>query len=191
MPLYSWVLLLSLRLASLLHEPPVPVVAVVDTIPLHLKIAISYVGTTELTGHNDGPKIEYIIRHGGGAPHASYCAYFVSFCLDSAHVKTPTVRSGLARSFKLKNSIKANDVLIGKVKILPGTILVWQKGETINGHTGFTRYWFTKSGGTTEANTSPGTTGSQANGGGIYDRTRSIEPANFFRITAFTPVTYK
>ncbi len=158
--------------------------------PRHLAIAESYVGTVERTGHNDGAKIEYIIRRGGGAKGSSYCAYFVSLCLDSAKVKTPAVRSGLARSFKRKTSIPARDVLMGKVQIPPGTIIVWEKGETINGHTGFVRSWGTRSGTTVEGNTSSGQSGSQADGDGIWIRKRSIEPANYFRITSFTLVTY-
>lgn len=159
-------------------------------IPKHLQIAISYIGTTEATGHNDGPEIEHIIKKMGGSKGSSYCSYFVSFCLDSARVKTPTVRSGMARSFKRKNSIPANDVLIGKIKIPSGTIVVWQKGNTPYGHVGFTYRWDKKYGTTVEGNTSSGIKGSQSNGDGIYARKRSIEPLNYFRITCFTLVTY-
>lgn len=188
MPLYVWLLLLSSQLASVLHEPVV--IKPVDTTPSHFKIAKSYVGTIEKTGHNDGTKIEWIIKSGGGAKGSSYCAYFVTKCIDSAKVKEPKTRSGLARSFKLKSSIKANDVLLGKIKIARGTIIVWEKGETINGHTGFVDIWGTVSGTTIEGNTSPGTSGSQADGDGIWNRKRKIEPANYFRITCFTLVKY-
>lgn len=177
---YFWLLLLLL----------LPVSASLSQEPKHLQIANTFVGTVEKTGHNDGPVIEHIIKKMGGAKGSSYCAYFVSYCLDSARVKTPTVRSGLARSFRRKNSIPARDVLIGKVKIPPGTIIVWEKGETINGHTGFVKTWGKRYGTTVEGNTSPGTSGSQANGDGIWFRKRSIEPANYFRITSFTLVTY-
>lgn len=158
--------------------------------PLHLEIAKSYVGTIEATGNNDGPKIEYIIRRGHGAPHSPYCAYFVTLCIDSAGVKLPSVRSGLARSFKLKSSIKAKDVLIGKVTVPPGSIIVWERGNTINGHTGLVRKWYVDWGLTVEGNTSGGDAGSQSDGDGFWSKSRNIEPANYFRITAFTLVTY-
>ncbi len=158
--------------------------------PKHLVIAKSYVGTVEATGNNDGPKIEYIIKRGHGAPHSSYCAFFVTLCIDSAKVKTPIVRSGLARSYKLKTSIPAKDVLIGKTSIPAGSIVIWQRGNTINGHTGFVRKWYTRWGLTVEGNTSGGNIGSQADGDGIWLKSRSIEPANYFRITSFTFVTY-
>lgn len=175
-----WLTLLLLLPVSALHSQD----------PLHIQIARSYVGTVEATGNNDGPKIEYIIRRGHGAPGSSYCAYFVTMCIDSAKVVSPTVRSGMARSFKRKTSIPANDVLMGKTQIPIGTILVWEKGNTIFGHVGFVLKWGKKWGTTVEANTSSGGAGSQSNGNGIWYKTRSIEPLNYFRITSFTPVTY-
>lgn len=153
-------------------------------------IAKSYVGTVEKTGNNDGPKIEYIIKRGGGSKGSSYCAYFVTMCIDSAKVKTPTIRTGLAINFKTKNSISAKDVLIGKKKITCGTILIFQHGTTWHGHTGFVLKWDKESGTTIEGNTSSGLSGSQSNGDGIWQRQRTIEPLNYFRIVSFTPVTY-
>ena len=147
-------------------------------------------GTVEKTGHNDGAKVEYIIHRGGGAKGSPYCAYFVTLCIDSAKVKEPKVRTGLARNFKLKSSIKASDVLSGKSIVPKGTILVWEKGNTINGHTGFVLDWIKDKGFTIEANTSSGNSGSQSDGGGIYIRERKIEPMNYFRITSFTLVKY-
>ena len=167
-----------------------PLHSLSQQIPLHLQIAISYIGTTEATGHNDGPEIEHIIKKMGGAKGASYCAYFVAFCIDSAKVKTPTVRSGMARGYIRKNSIPANDVLIGKTQIPAGTIVIFRKGETPYGHVGFTYRWYKQYGTTVEGNTSLGIKGSQSNGDGIYARKRKIEPLNYFRITNFTLVTY-
>ena len=76
----------------------------------------------------------------------------------------------MAIGFKGKNSIPANDVLIGKTKVPPGTIIIWRKGETIYGHTGFVYDWGKRYGTTIEANTSSGKTGSQADGDGIWMR---------------------
>ena len=161
-----------------------------QTVPKHLAIALSYVGTVEKTGNNDGPKIEYIIKRGGGAKGASYCAYFVSMCIDSAKVKEPSIRPGMALAFKRKNSIPSEDVMIGKTKVPPGTILVWRHGTTIHGHTGFVYKWGKVSGTTVEGNTSSGQTGSQSNGDGIWIRTRSIQPMSYFRLLCFTLVKY-
>lgn len=179
-------LYILLTLSLLLLSLPSPN----QTIPKHLSIAEGYVGTTEKTGHNDGPEIEKIIKHGGGAKGASYCGYFIWTILDSAQVKTPKVRSGMARGYKIKSSIDANDVLIGKVKIPPGTLVIFQKGETIFGHVGIVKSWGKKYGYTVEANTSPNNTGSQSNGDGIWYKYRSIQPLNYFRVRWFTLVTY-
>lgn len=159
-------------------------------IPKHLEIAEGYVGTVEKTGHNDGAEIEKFIKHGGGAKGASYCAYFVWTILDSAQVKTPKVRSGMARGYKTKSSINAEDVLLGKVKIPPGTLVIFGKGETVFGHVGTVVRWSQKSGLTVEANTSPNNKGSQSNGDGIWYKRRTIEPLNYFKIRWFTLVTY-
>jgi hypothetical protein len=167
-----------------------PVLLVPNDLPKHLKIAYSYIGTTEATGHNDGVVVEYILKRQGGAKGASYCSYFVSMCIDSAVVKEPSVRPGMAIGFKRKNSIPANDVLIGKTKIPPGTIIVWKKGESIHGHVGLVYDWGKRYGTTVEGNTSSGQQGSQANGDGIWMRKRSIEPMNYFRIICFTLVKY-
>lgn len=168
-----------------------PVLLVPNTLlPKHLEIAYSYIGTTELTGHNDGPKVEYIIKRQGGAKGASYCSYFVSMCIDSAGVKEPSVRPGMAIGFKGKNSIPANDVLIGKTKVPAGTIVVFRKGTSIFGHVGFVINWGKRYGNTIEANTSPNNIGSQSNGDGIWTKKRSIEPLNYFRIICFTKVKY-
>lgn len=159
-------------------------------LPRHMVIAESYVGTVEKTGKNDGPVIEHIIKKGGGRKGNPYCAFFVTYCIDSAQVKYPTVRTGLASNFIVKRSKKAQDVLTGKYEVKYGDIIVWRKGNTIYGHTGFARWWNKKTGHTIEANTSPGDKGSQSNGDGIYHRIRKIEPLNYFRITHFTPVEY-
>ena len=167
-----------------------PVLVLHSQVPQHLRIAQNYVGTVEKTGKNDGAEVEYIIKRGKGAKGSPYCAYFVTLCIDSAKIKEPTVRSGLARNFKTKKSIKASDVILGKVEIPKGTILVWEKGNTIYGHVGFVFEWKKDKGMTIEANTSCGSKGSQSDGDGIWIRKRKIEPLNYFRITSFTLVKY-
>ena len=158
-------------------------------VPLHIKIAQSYIGTTELTGHNDGVNVEKFLRSVGLSKGNPWCAAFVSNCLIEAGVREPSIRTALARKFITKQSIKASDVLIGKVNIKPGTIVVWQKGNTVFGHVGFIEKQIDKQNFITiEGNTSSGIKGSQSDGDGVYRRSRAIQPANYFRITAFTLV---
>lgn len=157
--------------------------------PKHPQLAESFVGVKEVT-NNSSPEINVWLKYVNLRPGSPYCAAFVSYCIGTSGAKEPNIRSGLARNFITKKSIPASKVLLGIVKIEPGTILVWRRGNTIFGHTGFVKEWGTTSGTTIEANTSSGNQGSQSNGDGVYIRQRTIVPGASFRITDFTPVTY-
>jgi hypothetical protein len=105
--------------------------------PKHLQIARSFVGITE-TAPNRGYWIDKWNRNAKVPLGSPYCASMVTFCLDSAQVKEPTVRSALARNFITKKSIPASKVLRGEVTLPPGTIAVWRNGNSITGHLGIT-----------------------------------------------------
>jgi hypothetical protein len=156
----------------------------------HVDTALTYVGTMEATGHNDGPVVEKFLHSVGRHKGDSWCAAFASYCMQAAHVKAPTLKSGMAQAYFNKKSIKTNDVLIGKKKITKGYLVIWKHGNTMSGHIGIvTGDWTNKSGPTVEGNTS-GPTGSQWDGGGVYKKIRYLQPANAFRIIGFSEVTY-
>lgn len=120
-----------------------------------------------------------------GAPlGSSYCAAFVGSMLKLNNIDNPRA-SALARNY-YTNGYKrftAGDVLLGRVQIKEGDIIVWARGNTINGHVGFAnKDWIKDKGETIEANTSSGAKGSQYNGDGVFIRQRKIEPYSFFRI---------
>lgn len=156
----------------------------------HLKIAETFVGVTEASGKNDGPEVEMFLKSVGRKKGDSWCSAFVSYCLTAANVKEPKIRSGLARDFKRSRYvILANQVLRGVKTIPPGSIVGWEKGNTIFGHIGFVLTEWNKQYGTSiEGNTSSGAKGSQSDGDGVYIRSRSIQPANYFRIMWFVLV---
>lgn len=158
--------------------------------PAHLSLAATFVGTTELTGQNDGPEIERFLGAVNLKAGTPYCAAFVSYILDSTQVTQPTVRSALATNFITDQSISAKHVL--RTGDAPyGSVIVWRRGSTIFGHTGFLEDQTAPNEFVTiEANTSPGERGSQRDGDGVWRRQRSIQPGNYFRITHFTPVSY-
>ncbi len=157
--------------------------------PAHLDTALSYVGTREL-GTNRGPAVERFLRGVGLRPGNPYCAAFVSYCLEAAGAVEPVVRSGLAYRFiSRQRSIEARLVVRGVVEVVPGTVVVWRKGNTTQGHTGFVVAWSGASGETVEANTGPGPYGNQRDGEGVWRR-RMIQPGSYFRITHFTLVGY-
>lgn len=119
-----------------------------------------------------------------------YCAVFVYYMLDSAGIDYPMKKSGLARSLVTKTiTFTALDVLNKKETVKKDDIPIWQKGETIFGHAGIASAdWDGKNGMVIEANTSPGSSGSQSDGDGIWEKKRKIEPFNYFRIKWFTRV---
>jgi len=159
----------------------------------HLDLAESYIGTTELTGNNDGLEVEQFLRSVGLSKGNPYCAAFISFILDETPgIKSPTIKTALASKFITNESIDARHVLRGMESIPEGTIVIWQKGNTIFGHAGFVEEQLSRSEFTTiEANTGSGTYGDQSDGDGVWRRQRSIMPGNYFRITNFTRVEYE
>lgn len=150
-----------------------------------LIIAKSFVGTKEV-GKNSGYWVDKFLKSVRLKPGAEWCGAFVGFCLDSAKVKSLKIRSGLARKYVTKNSIKATSVIEKNMIIPKGSLLIWRRGNTIFGHVGIVEKWQGKNGSTIEGNTTSGKKGIQYAGNGVYARNRSIYPLNYFRITDFT-----
>lgn len=150
----------------------------------HVDTALSYVGVVEKTGKNDGYQVEKFLKSVGRKKGDSWCAAFVSYCLEVNKVKEPSIRSGLAQAFrKAKTVYKANNTK----KVKRGDLAIWQNGDTWTGHIGIVLSWNKNSGKTVEGNTSSGK-GSQDNGDGVYIKNRIIQPYNYFRIKWFVVV---
>lgn len=162
----------------------------VEQTPLHLSVALEYEGVTEVAA-NTGPEIDLFLANLGLDAGLNYCAAFVSYALDQANPQQPNVRSGVAQHFITDASINAKQILRGTHTAPEGSVVVWKRGNTWQGHAGFTlEDWQGAEGWTIEANTSPGPLADQRNGDGIYRKQRTIQPASYFRITHFTPVYY-
>jgi hypothetical protein len=152
-------------------------------------VAENYIGVEETAGANRHPEIDKWNTRLGLPLGSSYCAAFVSFVLDSAEVKTPAIRTGVAQQFITKQSISATKVSAGTVTIPAGSLVIWKRGNTWQGHVGITvADWKGPTGYTIEANTSPSDAGSQSNGDGVYRKIRRIDPTAYLRITHFTIV---
>lgn len=154
-----------------------------------LAIFLSFTGHVEHQA-NRSTLIDLFNSHSNVPLGSSYCATSISYILDSAGVDF-TRRTAVAQGFITRRSISAEKVLIGAYQPKASDLVIWKRGNTWKGHVGMVRWWNGSRGGTIEANTSPNETGSQANGGGIYQKQRKISPANYFRITHFTPIYRK
>jgi hypothetical protein len=155
--------------------------------PAWIQVAESYEGLREV-GYNRGITVDSMNRNCGNKPGSSWCAAFVYWCLDKAHIKYDNKKSGLARSLINKNSISAWDVINGKKKVLCGMAGIFQKGKTIFGHAIFIdEDWKSISGKTIEGNTNKA---GSSDGDGVYEKTRKIEPYNYFRLIKFTAFNY-
>lgn len=153
--------------------------------PAHLRIALGFENHRE-TAYNRSPYIDQWNRSAGVPPGSYYCASFVSWCLKEARVRFPKKNTASSRAFIVPGrSYTTQQILLGVYRPKAGDILVWVRQG--GGHIGFVIGWDKATGTTIEANTSSGK-GSQANGDGVYRRTRRIEPFSAFRITHFTVV---
>ena len=155
----------------------------------HLDTARSYIGTRE-HGNNRGTLVDLwnrFVRAPYGSP---WCASFVSWCLDVAHARSPRTRTAWSRGFVDESAIPAAMVLSGAVNIEPGDILIWRRSPSL-GHIGFSSsHWKRAKGRSVEGNTSNGLSGSQWDGGGVYERSRLINLYDHFRITHIRKVKY-
>jgi len=97
--------------------------------------AESCVGIKE-QGNNSGPMVELFQETIGNAVKENWCMSFVQSCLGYAEkktgIKSPVFASELCTEVWSKTP-KSNRV---KLAPAPGAITIWQRGNTIYGHTG-------------------------------------------------------
>jgi len=120
-----------------------------------------------------------------GLDKGSWCACFVRWGLDrSMYAKFP-IRSGVANAYKTRYTVKAKDVLTGKVEVGQGWLVIWKNKGSWTGHIGAVITWDKMWGYTIEGNTSDNDT---RQGGNVERKKRKIDIFNSFSIVAFTPV---
>lgn len=140
--------------------------------------------------HNRHPFIDSVNREAGNSIAAPYCAAVVGHCLNVAAAKEPRYRGGLAIRYRERGCTDARTVIAKKAQVQIGDLAIWRRGDTYKGHIGIVeRVVDQRTVVTLEANTSPGK-GSVRDGDGIYRRTRTIQPYNYFGIKYFQPVRY-
>ena len=177
--LYIWLLmLLSLPLQSCppdVQEPPKPLTS--------YEIARLSIGQPNMDSVNNW------LAFVGLPPRNPFCSAAACWWNDKSGNWHPG--SGLARHFKTQAPrgtwVDAARVLRGEVTIQPGSMAVYERGNTIYGHVGIVTREFTGVGSLyISANTSPpGSGGSEFAGGGVYEKEFRIIPGAAFRITGF------
>ncbi len=125
-----------------------------------------------------------------------WCAASLSVWLYQAGVKSPQIRSGLARHFITRGPkdqiISAGRVLAGVEVVPEGSLVVLRRGNTIFGHIGIAvEPWTGSMGWYISGNTSaPGSGGEEHTGGGVWEKPLSINPNAHLRVTDFVLVRY-
>ena len=164
----------------------------VDTIPetlAHILIARRYEGVPPVD------TINMFLSSVSLPPGNPWCSAFLSFVLDEAEVNEPSVRSGLARNFVYQSPqrliIPAGRVLAGVAEVPEGSIVVFQRGNTKFGHNGInTEKWSGATGVYISGNTSPPSGGSEAAGGGVWEKPSRINPNAVLQIREFVLINY-
>ena len=160
-----------------------------------------YLHVRERTNHNDAPEIDRMLAYLGLPKGLSWCAAFSLYnyheAADELKVKQPFPRYGRVamlwsacqRNPLRYRAITSYEVRLGSVRLQPGDLPIWANGTIkagdFNGHTGLVEQQLSpRSFRSIEGNTQPGPGGNQREGGGVYERTRSID-AGSFRILGF------
>lgn len=151
-----------------------------------VNLAVQYDKHKETTS-NRSKEIDKFNRFCNVPLSSPYCTSFICTLIDSTNKTIPKndslvyKKTALAQAFKGRYTKNINKILLGLETVQKGDILIWAKGKTILGHSGLViKNWNGKSGLTIQANTNSQT--ESRDGQGIYIKTASIQPFNYFRI---------
>lgn len=156
-----------------------------------VRVAQSYIGTTETRGPNRSPIIDAWNKAVGAPLGSPYCASAVSAWLDSVAMESPRQRTAWSRAFRHgRHAFPAREVTTGRRRVVRGDVVLWRRGSG-GGHIGIaSEDWQRARGRVTEANTSaPRTAGSQWDGDGVYDKPRAINALSAFRVDYIVPTS--
>ena len=142
-----------------------------------LRVAAAEIGYNRFNDPAEGTKYgrDYATRHGAyyGTSGVPYCAIFATWVLRHVGITPPGgdfayVPYGI-------NAARAANRLVTKAGAQPGDLVCFDwNGDGVADHVGFVELNRGTYYQTIEGNTSPGTAGSQGNGGGVYRRTRDL-----------------
>lgn len=140
-----------------------------------LDIAKKYINYTEYPPNSN----QTLFGAWYGMNGVPWCMEFVQFCFAQADHALPYKTASCSALLDWYKAYKPNLI---KVMPMPNDIVIYRFG-----HTGIVESGNSQAVTAIEGNTSPGVTGSQDNGGGVYRRTRTADTvAGYIRAFDFT-----
>lgn len=148
-----------------------------------VEVAQKYVGVKEKGGDNKGPEVERFQKAvDGKAQGEPWCMAFVQFCIKEAKLQSKIFES--EHCLTVWNKTPKEQRLKEPV---PGCLVIWQYGDTTNGHVGIVTAVFKNSIHTIEGNTGDGK-GIVREGDGVYARNRSRAGSQQMKILGYLKI---
>jgi hypothetical protein len=115
-------------------KPAVPVKAIPESQSI-AEVYTSQLGIREATGHNDGKSVEMYLQSVGLGRGYPWCAAFVRWCYDSAHIVT-TINGAAASAHRPQNLVLFQHKFL-KEPQSGDAFTLWYPSLHRIGHTGF------------------------------------------------------
>ena len=149
-----------------------------------ITVAEQYIGIKEV-GNNAGPEVEkFQMAVDGKANHESWCMAFVQFCIMELEHKICR-RSNIFHAEHCLTVWNKSPHELRRAAPEPGYIVIWQHGNTTNGHTGIvSRVIDAETFETIEGNTSDSNS-VERNGDGVYRKVRHLHPTGEMKVVGF------
>lgn len=153
-----------------------------------IDIAKKYIGTKESGGDNKGRQVEEFQKAiDGKAQGEAWCMAFVQFCIKQVEKEDLTVNSKIFKSEHCltvwNKTPESQRLKIPEV----GCLILWQFGNTSNGHVGVVTCVGPTRVDTIEGNTGEGK-GIVREGDGVYERNRSRAGSEEMKVLGYLKV---
>lgn len=148
-----------------------------------IEIVTAEIGVKETGGDNHGARVEEFQKAvDGKAQSESWCMAFVQWAIKLVEVQM-NVSSPIFSSEHCR-TVWNNSPALRVDKPFPGCVVIWQHGNTTNGHTGVVTSVTDTNISTVEGNTSTGK-GVDRNGDGVYARIRTKTGSGEMKVIGF------
>lgn len=150
-------------------------------VPEVVQLAQWFVGVRERGGENKGPEVEMFQQAIGKAEGESWCMSFVQWV--TKRVSARIFRNPVMASSEGCLEVWRNTPSIYRSAVpLPGTVVIWQHGNTEKGHTGFVKLVTDDP---AEFITIEGNTRVDGDLDGVYERRRKMSGDGDMKILGF------